>query len=66
VAGLAALASISGAEATPDFGGVVGLNAQTGKVLWRGTTSGETLASPSEAAGMLFTPDGSSIDAWSP
>ena len=44
---------------------VVALNAQTGKRLWRGQTNGDTLASPSEAAGLLFTPDGTSVDAWS-
>jgi len=47
-------------------GGVVALDAETGKELWSAQTSGPTYAPPSEAAGMLFAPDGSALVAWGP
>jgi outer membrane protein assembly factor BamB len=45
---------------------VLALNAKTGKQLWVADTLGNTLASPSEAAGTLFTADGNNVVAWSP
>jgi outer membrane protein assembly factor BamB len=45
---------------------VVALDALTGKELWRATTTGVTFAPPSEAAGTLFTVDGSNLVAWGP
>ncbi len=45
---------------------VVALDAATGKQLWIDTTQGTTLGAPSEAAGTLFAPDGSTVTAFGP